>query len=112
MRIFRDAPAVFRAMAVYLPFLAMIRCGVKQTRQIFTFFRGGVNGRMLIALGDCIFLPTKKGTSHELRELRENNEEKIFRKKATARNSWTRKRQRECRFFVNRGVRKKRRELN
>jgi hypothetical protein len=46
-------------------------------------------------------LPIAKRLSHELRELRENNNEKpYFAKKATARNARTRKQQRECRFFV------------
>jgi hypothetical protein len=40
---------------------------------------------------DCIFLPTKQRISHELRELRENNEETTyFAKEATARNTRTR----------------------
>jgi len=43
---------------------------------------------------DCIFLPTKQRHSHELRELRENNEETTyFAKEATARNTRTRKQQ-------------------
>jgi hypothetical protein len=45
--------------------------------------------------GDCIFLATKQRTSHEFRELRENNEETTyFAKEATARNTRTRKQQR------------------